>query len=75
MPRFKTIGRLWRSTKPEGKAKASGYVELLGQEVKVLLMPNEKRGPKDADFVLVHVVEDAREGRSDRTADAASDEL
>lgn len=60
MARFKTVGRLWRSAKPEAKAKGSGYIELLGMEVRVLLMPNEKRGAKDADFVLVHVVEDDR---------------
>jgi len=58
MARFKVVGKLWRSTKPEGKAKASGYIDLVGLEVRVLLMPNEKRSAKDADFTLVHVVED-----------------
>ncbi len=58
MARFKTVGKLWRSTKPDSKAKASGYIDLVGLEVRVLLMPNQKRNPKDADFVIVHVIED-----------------
>ena len=76
MPRFKTVGKLWRSTKPDSKAKASGYIDLVGLEVRVLLMPNEKRNPKDADFTLVHVLEDPpRKGAGDAEGRPEDDAL
>jgi len=68
MARFKVVGKLWRSTKEGGKAKASGFIDVVGLEVRVLLMPNEKRSAKDADFTLVHVVEDDKGNGGSRTS-------
>jgi len=74
--RFKTVGKLWRSTKPDSKAKASGYIDVVGLEVRVHLMPNEKRNPKDAHFTPVHVIDDeGKAGAGEAPRRGGGDEL
>ena len=55
---LRRIGALWRP-REGGKAALSGVISFLGEDLRVVVLKNEqKKGPRDPDYILHRSLED-----------------
>lgn len=56
---LKRIGALWRP-KEGGKAALSGVLTFLGEDVRIVVLKNQqKKNPRDPDYILHRAFDDA----------------
>jgi hypothetical protein len=64
---LKRIGVLWKPKEgSKSKAVLSGSIDLLGEEVRVVVLKNDrKEKPSHPDFQIVRVLDDGEQDRAD----------